>query len=106
MAATAKITKAENKKQYDDKLRQFPDFNAVLGAADAGMIGGAISTVTAATTDFQTDADERSREAKASANTLRILAQFFAIKHDDALNEHGDDAVVTDMDSWSDYLSL
>ena len=110
MAATAKITKAENKKQYDDKLRQFPDFNAVLGAADAGMIGGAVSTITAATTDFQTDADERSREAKASANTLRILAQFFAIKHDDTLNEHGDaadaDAEIAflDMDNMRDDL--
>ena len=85
------MTKTEKKKQYEDKLRQFSDFNAVLGAADAGMIGDAVSTITEATTDFQTDADERSREAKASANTLRTLAKFFAVKHDDTLNEHGED---------------
>ena len=57
MAATAK---AEKKKQYEDKLRQFPNFHAILGAADAGIVGDDASTVTAATTDFQTDADERS----------------------------------------------
>ena len=85
MAAKAR---AEKEKVLEDTLRKMPDFNAVIVAADAGAIGGSgASTNSAMTSDFQTETDERSREAKATAQTLKMLAQFFALRHDDILKE-------------------
>ena len=73
-------SRAEKAKILEDTLRKMPDFNAVIVAADAGAIGGSGASVnTAMTSDFQTESDERSREAKATAQTLGLLARFFAI---------------------------
>ena len=85
-------------------MRKMPDFNAVIVAADAGAIGGSGASVnTAMTSDFQTESDERSREAKATAQTLGLLARFFAIRHDDVLKEF---AGVDDHDAHQAFLDV
>ena len=79
---------AERKATFIETLRKFPDFSALIQAAEAGAIGSSGSMISSLTSDFN-DSDENSREAKASAETLRIMAQFFSIKHDDILKAHG-----------------
>ena len=97
-------SRAEKAKILEDTLRKMPDFNAVIVAADAGAIGGSGASVnTAMTSDFQTECDERSREAKATAQTLGLLARFFAIRHDDVLKEF---AGVDDLDAHQAFLDV
>ena len=79
---------AQEKATFEAKIRKFPDFNALIQAAEAGALGSSGSVASVLTADF-TDNDENSREAKAAAEILKIMAQFFALKHDDALKTYG-----------------
>ena len=76
--AAAEKMRAEHKKDLEGKLRKLPDFTAVIEAADAGCIGGSGASISSTmTSDFQTENDERSREAKAAAQTLKLLARVW-----------------------------
>ena len=79
---------AQEKATFEAKIRKFPDFNALIQAAEAGALGSSGSVASILTVDF-TENDENSREAKAAAEMLKIMARFFALKHDDALKTYG-----------------
>ena len=97
-------TRAERRKILEDKLRKIPDFNAAIVAADAGAFGDCSASMCSdMTSDFHTDADERSREGKATALTLWTIAYFFALRHDDVMKEHGE---VDDPDARKACLDI
>ena len=79
---------AQERATFEAKIRKFPDFNALIQAAEAGALGSSGSVASILTVDF-TENDENSREAKAAAEMLKIMAQFFALKHNDTLKTYG-----------------
>ena len=96
MAKTAEEL-AQEKATFEATIRKFPDFDALIQAAEAGALGSSGSLASVRTADF-TESDENSREAKAAAELLGIMARFFALKHDDVLQMYGgkDDADAED----------
>ena len=88
---------AQEKATFEATIRKFPDFDALIQAAEAGALGSSGSLASVRTADF-TENDENSREAKAAAELLGIMARFFALKHDDVLQMYGgkDDADAED----------
>ena len=103
MTAATEAEKVQQKAEFIKRLRKFPDFEALIIAAEAGAIGSSGSIISSMTSDFIDDGDENSREAKASAEMLRLMAQFFAVKHDDVLNEHGGSE---DIDAEAAFIDM
>ena len=84
----AAIGRDEQMKALEEKLRKMPDVSSVIEAAEAGSIGeSGASVASAMTADFLTENDERAREAKATAQMLKLIARYFSLRHDDVLNE-------------------
>ena len=79
---------AQEKATFEETIRKFPDFNALIQAAEAGALGSSGSLASVRTADF-TENDESSRDAKSAAELLGVMARFFAIKHDDVLQTYG-----------------
>ena len=106
-AAAKKAQKIEARRvkteKYEETLRKIPDLNAFMAASEAGALSDETSSIgSAATTDFHTINDEKANDSKVAADCLRAMAHFFAVKHDDVVDEYGDD----DDDENSDFARM
>ena len=102
MAAATAAEKAQRKADFLDTLRKFPDYEALINAAEAGAVGSSGSVISSMTSDFIGESDENSREARVSAETLRLMAQFFAVKND-VLKEHSGSG---DVDAEAAFIDI
>ena len=62
---------AQEKATFEETIRKFPDFDALIQAAEAGALGSSGSLASVRTADF-TENDESSRDAKSAAELLGV----------------------------------
>ena len=73
----------KRQKRAED-LGKIGSLTALITAVDAGVFNDVASTIgSVATTDFRSDNDERTEEAKALISAARVMAEWFQIMHDD-----------------------
>ena len=73
----------KRQKRAED-LGKYDNLTALITAVDAGVFNEVASTIgSAATTDFRSDNDERTEEARALISAARVMAEWFKILYDD-----------------------
>ena len=77
------MNKQSKRQKRAEDLGKYDNLTALITAVDAGAFNDVASTIgSAATTDFRSDNDERTEEAKALISAARVMAEWFQIMYD------------------------